>query len=127
MKAPEQMAPLTVYTYANCDTCRKAVKWLRAEKRAFAEKPIRETPPSVAELQTMLAAQGGELRKLFNTSGVDYRAQALGEKLPTMTEAAALKLLAGNGNLVKRPFLLGANGVGLVGFNEAAWATALKP
>lgn len=120
------MSTLTVYTYANCDSCRKAVKWLRAEAVAFVEQPIRETPPSVAELKAMLVAQGGELRKLFNTAGVDYRAQGLGAKLPTMTEAAALKLLAGNGNLVKRPFVLRADGVGLVGFNEAAWATALK-
>ena len=121
------MSTLTLYTYANCDTCRKAVKWLRAAGISAVEKPIRDTPPSVAELKAMLAAQGGELRKLFNTAGVDYRAQGLGEKLPTMTEAAAMKLLAGNGNLVKRPFLLRADGTGLVGFNEAAWATALKP
>jgi arsenate reductase len=43
-----------------------------------------------------------------------------------MTEAAALALLAGNGNLVKRPFLLGADGLGLVGFNEAVWAARLE-
>lgn len=119
------MSALTVYTYANCDTCRRATKWLRARGATFVEKPIRETPPNAAELRVMLASQGGELRKLFNTSGVDYRAQGLGEKLPTMTEAAALKLLAGNGNLVKRPFLLRPDGVGLVGFNEAAWTEAV--
>lgn len=120
------MSPLTVYTYANCDSCRRAVKWLRAEGLEFVEKPIRETPPSLAELKAMLAAQGGELRKLFNTSGLDYRAQGLGAKLPTMTEAAALTLLAGNGNLVKRPFLWRASdGVGLVGFDEARWRAAL--
>ena len=120
------MSPLTVYTYANCDSCRRAVKWLRAEGLEFVEKPIRETPPSLAELKAMLAAQGGELRKLFNTSGLDYRAQGLGAKLPTMTEAAALTLLAGNGNLVKRPFLWRPpDGVGLVGFDEARGRAAL--
>lgn len=119
------MSKITVYTYANCDTCRRAVKWLRAEGVAFTERPIRETPPTPAELRTMLAAQGGALRKLFNTSGQDYRAQKLGEKLPGLSETAALGLLAGNGNLVKRPFLLGP-GVGLVGFDEAAWAAALR-
>lgn len=119
------MSTLTVYTYANCDSCRRAIKWLRAQGLTFAEKPIRETPPSVAELRTMLAAQGGELRKLFNTSGVDYRALGLGEKLPAMAEVAALQLLASNGNLVKRPFLLRSDGLGVVGFNEVTWATAL--
>ena len=118
------MSALTIYTYANCDTCRRAVKWLRAHAVAFDELPIRETPPTPAELRTMLAAQGGELRRLFNTSGKDYREQKLGEKLPTMSEPAALALLAGNGNLVKRPFLLGSR-VALVGFDEAAWASAL--
>jgi arsenate reductase len=74
----------------------------------------------------MLAAQGGELRKLFNTSGLDYRAQGLGAKLPTMNEAAALTLLTGNGNLVKRPFLWRApDHVGLVGFDEARCSAAL--
>lgn len=118
------MATLQVYTYKNCDTCRRAVKWLRAQGLAFDERPIRETPPTPAELRTMLAAQGGELRRLFNTSGKDYREQKLGEKLPALGESAALALLAGNGNLVKRPFLLGGR-VALTGFDEATWAAAL--
>ena len=115
---------LKCYTYANCDTVRRAVKWLRGHRLAFTEHPIRETPPTPAELRTMVAAQGGELRRLFNTSGRDYREMKLGEKLPAMGVAAALALLAGNGNLVKRPFLLGS-GAGLTGFDETAWAAAL--
>jgi arsenate reductase len=42
-----------------------------------------------------------------------------------MSEAEAIALLAGNGNLVKRPFLLGG-GVALVGFDEKTWAAALR-
>jgi len=118
------MSALTVYTYVNCDTCRRAVKWLRGQNLAFTEKPIRETPPTLAELRAMLAARQGELRRLFNTSGRDYREQKLGEKLPGLDAGKALALLAKNGNLVKRPFLLGA-GVGLTGFDEKAWAAAL--
>lgn len=119
------MPALTVYTYANCDTCRRAVKWLRAAGVDFVEKPIRETPPTLAELRAMLAAHGGELRRLFNTSGRDYREQKLGEKLPSLAPEAALKLLAGNGNLVKRPFAL-RSGVALVGFDPATWKAALR-
>lgn len=119
------MKPLTVYTYANCATCRRAVQWLRAQDRAFVERPIRETPPTLAELRKMLTAQRGELRRLFNTSGRDYREQKLGEKLPGLEPDAALALLAQNGNLVKRPFLLGP-GVALIGFDEQAWGLALS-
>ena len=118
-----QMSGLKVYTLSNCDTCRKAVKWLRARGVDFEERAIRETPPSVAELRTVLAAYGGELKKLFNTAGGEYRAQQLGEKLPTLSEAQALALLASNGSLVKRPLAVGG-GVALVGFGEAAWAAA---
>ena len=117
------MSPFTLYTYANCDACRRAVKWLRARGLDFVEHPIRETPPTLVELRTMLAAQTGELRRLFNTAGRDYREQQLGAKLPALTEDAALGLLAANGNLVKRPFLLGP-GVALVGFDEAKWTEA---
>ncbi len=119
---------LTVYTYAKCSTCRDAVKWLRAHNLAFAEKPIRETPPAPAELRAMLALQGGQLRKLFNTSGQDYRELGLKDKLPAMSEADAFKLLASNGNLVKRPFVLGrakTGQVGLVGFKPDEWTAAL--
>lgn len=113
-----------IYAYKNCDTCRKALKFLHSRGVAFREIPIRETPPSKAELQQMLRACGGEVRRLFNTSGMDYKALNMKEKLPGLSEEEALELLSKNGNLVKRPFLTGP-GVALVGFNEPTWAKAL--
>jgi arsenate reductase len=115
---------LKVYTLGNCDTCRRAVKWLRARGVTFEERAIRETPPTAAELRAMLAAHGGERRKLFNTAGRDYREMKLGERLAAMSDGQAIELLAGNGNLVKRPFGIGG-GVALVGFDEKKWAEAL--
>jgi arsenate reductase len=73
----------------------------------------------------MLAAHGGQLRRLFNTSGQDYRAMGLKDRLPTMDVDQALRLLASHGNLVRRPFLIGP-GIALVGFDAAAWAAALQ-
>lgn len=118
------MDVLRLYALANCDTCRRAVQWLRAQGIPFEERAIRETPPSVAELRRGLAAVDGQVSRICNTSGREYRAEKLGERLPGMTTAAALELLAGNGSLVKRPFLVG-HGVVLVGFNETAWTAAL--
>ncbi len=115
---------LTVYTLSNCSTCKAAIKWLQAHDIPFQERPIRETPPSGAELATMLAAHNGELRKLFNTSGRDYREQQLAAILPTLTIREALQLLESNGNLVKRPFAIGTR-VALVGFNAVKWKKAL--
>ena len=111
---------MRIHTYAKCDTCRKAVKWLKARGIAYEEIPIREQLPSKADLRRMLGIYGGDLKRLFNTSGGDYRELKLGEKLSSMSETEALDLLAGNGNLVKRPFLLDVKG-GLIGFKETEW------
>ena len=116
---------LKVYSYSGCGTCRKALKWLDARKAPYTVVPIRETPPTKAELTRVLAAYGGAVRRLFNTSGLDYKALNMKEKLPTLSSDAALALLSKNGNLVKRPFVVTASG-GLVGFDEAAWTEALR-
>ncbi|MEQ1840557.1 MAG: ArsC/Spx/MgsR family protein, partial [Verrucomicrobiales bacterium] len=76
--------------------------------------------PTQAELGRMLKACGGDLRRLFNTSGLDYRSMGIKDRLPTMSEAEALALLAGNGNLIKRPFLTDGER-GLVGFKPEEW------
>jgi arsenate reductase len=114
---------LTVYAYKNCDTCRKALARLRASETPFEERAIRERPPTKAELTRALAGVGGDLRRLFNTSGQDYRAQGIAERLKTLDENGALALLAANGNLCKRPLVLGP-GVTLVGFKPDEWAAA---
>lgn len=115
---------LTVYAYQKCSTCRDALKWLTARGIPHEVKAIRETPPTVAELKTALTATGGDIRKLFNTSGVDYRELGMKDKLPTLSEAEALGLLSASGNLVKRPFALG-DGKALVGFKESEWVATL--
>lgn len=110
---------IKIYEYKNCGTCKKALKFLDANKINYKKIAIRETPPSMTELKKMLQ-YGVELKKLFNTSGVDYRSLNMKEKLPKMTQEEALKLLSGNGNLIKRPFVLGPD-FGLVGFKEDDW------
>ena len=62
---------------------------------------------------------------MFNSSGHDYRVLNLREKISKYTEDDLMLLLSENGNLVKRPFLLG-NNYGLVGFNEAIWEEVIK-
>lgn len=116
---------MKIYTYKNCGTCKKACRWLNAEGIAYEELPIRDTPPTLEELRQMLAYQGGDMKKLFNTAGGDYRELNLKDKLSSMTEEEAIGLLASRGNLVKRPFVLG-DSFGFVGFKEDVWAEVLK-
>lgn len=113
-----------VYEYSGCSTCRKALKWLDANGVAYTPAPIVETPPSKAELKTMLGFSG-DLKRLFNTSGLLYREMKIGEKLKTMGEDEALTLLSKHGKLIKRPFVL-LKDRGLLGFKEAEWKAAFR-
>jgi arsenate reductase len=122
------VSQLTAYLHPTCSTCEQARVWLHKHKLVFVEKDIRTTPPTVKELRAMMAAYGGERKKLLNTSGIEYRKQGLAAKLPGLDDSAALALLAGNGMFIKRPFVLGPGGAGVVGFDEEKWAAALlKP
>lgn len=115
---------LTVYAYQKCSTCRNALRWLDDRGIPHQVKPIRDTPPTVAELETALAAHNGDIRKLFNTSGTDYRALGLKDRIASMSAPEALALLSQNGNLVKRPFAIG-DGAALNGFKQALWESTL--
>ncbi len=118
------MIRLTLYAHPKCSTCEAAREWLTKQGLPFVEKDIRTTPPSVAELRTMLKAQDGKLSRVSNTSGIEYRAQGLAAKLPAMSDDDALSLLASNGMFVKRPFLIGPK-VALAGFKEPLWQASL--
>ena len=65
------------------------------------------------------------LKRFFNTSGLQYKALGLKDKLPAMSEEEQLDLLATDGMLVTRPIAVGEDFV-LVGFKEAEWDEVFK-
>ncbi len=111
---------LKFYEYSKCSTCRDAAAYLEKRGIPFERIAIRERPPSQAELEKMLELKGGEIRKIMNTSGLDYKALGLKDKIEGMSQSEVFKLLQKNGNLVKRPFLIGKS-VGVVGFKKEEW------
>ena len=111
---------MKLYQYPKCSTCRKASKFLKEADQQFESIDITIQPPTIDELQQMLASYDGDIKKLFNTSGVQYRELNIKEQLPDLSNEEAIKLLAGNGKLIKRPFLL-KDGKGIVGFKQEEW------
>ncbi|HEV8052719.1 MAG TPA: Spx/MgsR family RNA polymerase-binding regulatory protein [Parachlamydiaceae bacterium] len=112
---------MIVYVYGKCSTCKNALQFLKQRGAKYTFKEITTEPPSLAELRQMLKYQNGNLKKLFNTSGLLYKEMQLSTKLEHMPLEEALDLLNQHGMLVKRPFLLGDH-FGLTGFNETAWS-----
>lgn len=107
--------------YPKCTTCQKARKWLENQGAVFTTRHIKDEAPTLEELRTWHKQSGLPLKKFFNTSGLKYKELALKDRLPGMSEAEQLALLASDGMLVKRPILVGDDFV-LVGFRESEWA-----
>ena len=110
--------------YPKCTTCQKAKKWLDDHQIAYDLRDIKLNNPTAEELTAWYQKSGLPLKKFFNTSGLQYKALGLKDKLPEMSEADQLALLATDGMLVKRPLLVGEDFV-LTGFRAAEWEARL--
>ncbi len=110
------------YGYNKCGTCRKAKNFLDEKNIKYTDIDITLTPPSKSVLKRAIKAKG--MRKLFNTSGVQYKELKIKDIIASMTEAEAIDMLAQNGRLVKRPIAVDQDRV-TVGFNldeyESVW------
>ena len=111
--------------YPKCTTCQKAQKWLEEQGIGYELRNIKTENPTEDELRAWQAQSGLPLKRFFNTSGLQYKALGLKDKLPAMTEEEQYALLATDGMLVKRPILVTENAV-IPGFREAEWTEAVK-
>ena len=103
------------FSYNKCGTCRKAKKILDAYKLSYDVIDIMETPPPKSVLKKAIKLKG--MKKLFNTSGEQYKKLRIKDKIGDMTEVQAIELLSRNGRLVKRPIVVDGNRI-TVGFDE---------
>ena len=114
----------------NCDPSaykvdeEKAKKWLDEKGLACEVRNIKLENPTAEELRGWYQASALPLKRFFNTSGLQYKALGLKDKLPGMDEEAQLALLAADGMLVKRPILVG-DGFVLTGFKPQEWEEKL--
>ena len=99
--------------YPKCSTCQKAKAWLEERSISYDLRDIKQNNPTVEELTAW-----------YRKSGLQYKALGLKEKLPAMSEAEQLALLATDGMLVKRPLLVGEDFV-LTGFRATEWEARL--
>ncbi len=110
--------------YPKCSTCQKAKKWLEEKGLEVRLRDVKLENPSAEELRRWHAASGLPLKRFFNTSGLQYKALGLKDRLPGMDAEEQLALLASDGMLVKRPLLVG-EGFVLTGFRPKEWEERL--
>ena len=94
------MTMLTLYGIKNCDTMKKAMKWLEGESIAYQFHDYRKDGIDVAMLGKFSDALGWEA--LLNTRGTTWRKLDEADKADR-NEAKAIALMVANDALVKRP------------------------
>ena len=115
---------MTFLCYDRCSTCKKAQAWLDARGETYTRREIKEVPPTEAELRAWQEKSGLPLKRFWNTSGQQYRALGLKDKLPDMSEDEQFRLLASDPMLVRRPILIGEDFV-CPGFKQPEWEEVL--
>ncbi|WP_010246275.1 arsenate reductase family protein [Acetivibrio cellulolyticus] len=111
--------------YPKCTTCQKAQKWLDSNGISYHLRNIKTDNPTAEELKLWYSQSKLPLKRFWNTSGIQYKASGIKDKLPAMTDEEQLTLLATDGMLVKRPILVDENFV-LVGFKVDEWENVVK-
>ncbi len=111
----------TLYGIPNCDTVRKARKWLAAHDIDYRFHDFRKDGLSEAKLKSWVEALGWE--PLLNKRGQSWR--KLPETAKTdLDETRAIRLMLAEPTLIKRPVLEHAGQV-RVGFDEPQYAQLL--
>lgn len=108
-----------MYGLKNCDTCRKARRWLDSQGVPYDFRDLREVPPTRALLQHWLEGLGAD--RMVNRRSTTWRGLSVAERTGAEAAAGLLDLVAANPALIKRP-LFHRDARILAGFDTAVRA-----
>lgn len=113
---------LQFYGIPNCDTVKKARRWLDAKGLEYAFHDYKKEGADPDRLASWIAASG--IQSVVNTRGTTYRKLTQDEKAQTADRHTAVALLVQHPSMIKRPVVEHGGGV-LIGFKEDEWSAAL--
>ncbi|OOF24905.1 ArsC family reductase [Salinivibrio proteolyticus] len=108
----------TVFGIKNCDTLKKALKWLDNQGIDYQYHDYRKDGLDAPLLRTFVAELGWEA--LVNKRGTTYRQLSDGQKA-SLDEASAIAIMLDNPAIIKRPLLV-HKGSYYLGFKENQYA-----
>lgn len=110
---------ITMYGIPNCDTIKKAKKWLEAEGVEYQFHDYRKQGIDTALVEQFCQQLGWE--NVLNKRGTTYR-QLSAEQKETLNEANAIALLVEQPAMIKRPILVVGDDYH-IGFKADQYAT----
>ena len=113
----------TLYGIPNCDTVKRARDWLAAHDIAYDFHDFKKAGVPPARLAAWVAAAGWE--RVLNRKGTTWRKLDEATQASVVDGASAQALMREQASVIKRPVVEWDDGRITVGFDEAAWASAL--
>ena len=112
---------IRLYGIPNCDTVKKARKWLDAEGVSYTFHDYKKEGADPAKLAAWSDEAGWEA--LLNRRGTTFRKLDEAERMD-MSRDKAIRLMEAQPSLIKRPVVEHPGGL-LVGFDEEQWRAVL--
>jgi len=112
---------LKIYGIKNCDSVRKAIKFLKSHNIPYEFVDFRETPVDGLVVNEWL--KQSDIKTLFNTRGTTYRTLKLKEL--NLSDNDKQIWLSKENMLIKRPVITFDNSV-IVGYNESEFLEKLQ-
>ncbi len=110
---------LTMYGIKNCDTIKKARRWLESQNADFQFHDYRADGLTSELLQRFIDKLGYEA--LLNTRGTTWRKLPEEQRNAITNADAARELMLAQPSIIKRPLLCDASGSMLLGFSETTY------
>ncbi|CNE93276.1 ArsC family reductase [Yersinia mollaretii] len=115
---------LRLYGIKNCDTIKKARRWLEEQSIAYQFHDYRVDGLSDERLQGFIDKLGWE--PLLNTRGTTWRKLPEAQRAGITDAQSAKELMLAQPAMIKRPLLVAANGEMLLGFNIESYQSFIQ-
>ena len=112
-----------LYGIPNCDTVKKARRWLDARQIAYEFHNYKKEGANPARVAAWIEAKG--VATVLNRRGTTFRKLSDAEKTDAQDSHKAVALLVQHPSMIKRPVVEHDGGL-LVGFKENEWDAAFS-
>lgn len=114
----------TVYGIPNCDSVKKALKWLGQNQLAVSFHDYKKEGIDKPRLERWINQQG--LEKVLNAKSTTWRELSREEQEKAKDIDFAVALMIQKPSLIKRPIIEHKGKILTLGFNESFYETAFK-
>lgn len=112
---------IKIYGIKNCDSVKKAIKYLKTQKIPYEFVDFRETPVDETEISQWL--KSATIKTLFNTRGTTYRTLKLKEL--NLNDEEKQKWLCKENMLIKRPVIALDDDI-IVGYDASVYREKIE-